>query len=503
MAGPYVIGIDGGTEGIRAAVFDVTGRPLASVATAYPTRFPAPAQAEQVPEDWWQALGRSVKGAVAEAGVSPDSILAIGVDTTCCSVVALDADGRAVHPALIWMDVRSAAEADEVAATGDPALKVNGAGTGPVSAEWMVPKALWLKRHRPEAWARTAMVGEYQDYINLRLTGRWVASINNVSARWHFDNGERDGPGRGWPISLIEAVGLGDLAERWPSEVLRLGDVVGTLTAEAAEHLGLPASTLVAQGGADAEIGMVGLGVVRPGKLAFITGSSHLHLGLSERRLHGKGIWGSYADAVVPGLHVVEGGQTSTGSIVAWLKRLFGEGTSYETLNAEAAQLRPGSDGLLMLDHFQGNRTPYTDALSRGAITGLSLNHGPAHLFRAAIEAIAFGTELIFDSMRENGFAPSELVICGGATRSPLWLQIHADVSGLPLQVTRVPDAPLLGSAMLAAIAAGLFRDMPEAAAAMVHEDRVIEPDREASAAYRPIYERYKKLYPALRDIRG
>jgi ribulokinase len=498
MAGPYMIGIDGGTEGIRAGVFDAAGRPLATAATAYETRFPAPAQAEQDPEEWWRAAGASVRRAVAEAGVRPEEIVALTADTTCCSVVALDAAGRATHPALIWMDVRSAAEAAEIAATGDRALRVNGAGQSPVSAEWMIPKALWLKRHRPDAWAAATMVGEYQDYMNLRLTGRWVASINNIATRWHYDSG-----GDRWPASLLEKVGLSDLLPRWPQAIVRLGEVIGPLTAEAAAHLGLPESVLVAQGGADAEVAVVGLGVVQPGKLAFITGSSHLHIGLSPTRLHGPGIWGSYADAIVPGLHVVEGGQTSTGSVVAWLKRLFGEGATYDALNAEAAKLPPGSDGVLMLDHFQGNRTPYTDALSRGAITGLSLNHGPAHLFRAAIESIAFGTELIFDAMRRNGFAPKELVICGGAVRSPLWLQIHADVSGMPLQITKVPDAPLLGSAMLAAIGAGLFADLPAAAAAMVHEDRVVAPDPAMHEAYRPIYERYKKLYPALVSTRA
>lgn len=493
-----VIGLDGGTEGIRAGVFDLTGRPIAMAAESYPTAFPRPSWAEQNPQDWWDAAGRAVRRAVREAGVQPSEVSAICADTTCCSVVALDGDGVPLRPALIWMDVRSTEEAELVLGTGDPALVVNSNGAGPVSAEWMIPKALWIARHERALFDRAATVCEYQDYMNLRMTGRRVATITNVSVRWHYRS--RAG---GYARSLVERLGIGELAEKWPSEVLPLGAVVGGLTPAAAEHFGLPAGLTVAQGGTDAEVAMVGLGVTAPGKLAFITGSSHLHLGLSADPLHGPGIWGTYADAVIPGLHVIEGGQTSTGSIVNWLSKLVGGDWSYEALNAEAAALPPGSEGVLVQDHFQGNRTPHTDALSRGAITGLTLAHRRAHLFRATMEGVAFGTELIFETMRAAGYRPQELIVCGGATRSDLWMQIHADVCGQPLSVTEVADAPALGSAILAATAAGHYGSIEEAAGAMVHVARRIEPNAAAHAAYLPVYERYKRAYEALKAVRA
>ena len=494
MAGPYVIGVDGGTESLRAGVFDVAGQPLAFAASRYDTRFPKPGWAEQEPEDWWQAIGKAVRQAVAEAGVKPSEVVAMAVDTTCCSVVALDGTGKPLRPALIWMDLRSAAEAEAVASCGDPALAVNGGGQGPVSAEWMVPKATWLARHEPATFEGAVTICEYQDYMNLRLTGRRVASINNVAVRWHY-LAERGG----FQPSLLAKLGVEALIDKWPQEVLALGEVIGGLTSDAAEHLGLPPGLPVAQGGADAFIAMIGLGVVRPGKMAFITGSSHLHLGLSKTAFHGPGIWGTYADAVMPGLHVVEGGQTSTGSVVAWFHRLLGGSADYEVLNKEAAALPPGADGLIVQDHFQGNRTPHTDAGSRGAFAGLSLKHGRGHLFRAILESIAFGTELILETQRANGYQPEELVIAGGATRSDLWMQIHADVSNLPLTVTRVPDAPALGSAILAAVAAGSFSSIEEAAGAMVQVERQIEPDAARHGQYREPYEAYKRLYPALK----
>ena len=496
MAERYVIGVDGGTESLRAGVFDLQGRPRAFASSAYSTNFPQPGWAEQNPDDWWRALGWAVRQAVEEAKILPDEVAALSVDTTCCSVVALDAAGKPLRPALIWMDVRSGDMAAEVAASGDPALEVNSAGAGPVSAEWMVPKALWLHRHQRPLFDRATHVCEFQDYINYHLTGRMVASICNASVRWHYHS--RRG---GYQPSLLRRLGLEALLEKWPRDVLPLGEVIGGLSAAAADHLGLPTGLPVAQGGADAFIAMIGLGVVRPGRLALITGSSHLQLGVSDKPLHGKGIWGTYPDAVIPDLHIVEGGQTSTGSIVNWLKHLLPDSITYDKLNAEAKELPPGAEGLVVLDHFQGNRTPYTDANARGVISGLSLKHGPAHLYRAMIEGVSFGTALIFETMRSSGFSPKEVVICGGSTRSDLWMQIHTDTAGLPLVLTEVADAPALGSAILAAVGAGCYSDMIEASDAMVRVVRCVEPDRARHAAYQPFYEAYKDTYPAIADI--
>jgi ribulose-phosphate 3-epimerase len=248
-------------------------------------------------------------------------------------------------------------------------------------------------------------------------------------------------------------------------------------------------------------------------------------------------MFGSYPGALLPGLHVVEGGQTSTGSAVAWLrgqvlnagvgfeagaaddakadeeeatnkkrarpppsKKPEG-GLSYAQLDAQAALLPPGSEGLLALDHYQGNRTPHTDAKSRGAFVGLTLAHTPAHLHRALLEGVCFGTEAVLDAMKGAGFSPRRLFVAGGATRSPLWLQMHADVSNLPLSVPRgAGDAPALGCAILAAAAAGFHGgDVRRAAEAMVSVERTVEPDQAAAAAYAPAYRRWKGLYPALK----
>ena len=494
-----VIGVDGGTESLRAGVYDANGLSLGAASHPYDTHFSPGARAEQDPEDWWRALGLAVREAVSRSGVAAKSISAIALDTTCCSVVALDGQARAVRPAIIWMDVRAGDEAAAVLATGDEALRVNGAGQGPVSAEWMIPKALWLSRHEPEAFARAATVCEYQDFMNLRLTGRRVASLSNVSLRWHYST-KRSG---GWPLTLLDRLGLSALAAKWPDEVLAPGAVIGPLTAEAAAHLGLPRSTRVVQGGVDALIGMVGLGVAQPGQLALITGSSHLQFGvLADHGLAVPGLWGAYPDLLYPGRALIEGGQTSTGSVVNWLRRLGGGALDFDALNREAAALPPGSDGLLVLDHFQGNRTPHTDPLSRGAIVGLTLAHGMPHLFRAAVEGICFGTRAILDRMAEAGFAGREIVIGGGAARSELWTQIHADTAGLPVRVPDTAEPALLGAAVLAEVGLGTFATIDEGIAAMTRPGRVVEPRPAERSLYDDIYGRYLALYPALKPLR-
>ncbi len=492
-----VIGIDGGTESLRARVFDLRGNDLGSTASAYDTQFPAPGRAEQAPQHWWRAIGEAVRGAVRAAGIATRDVAALCLDTTCSTVVATDGAGNALRPALLWMDVRAAEEATMLLRTGDPALQLNGNGHGPVSPEWMIPKALWLKRHEPQCYDDAATICEYQDFLVRHLTGRRVASLNSASIRWHYRS--RDG---GWPDGLLAAVGLDDLRGKWPRDIVAPGEVVGPLTAPAAEHLGLSTATLVVQGGADAFIGMIGLGVARAGQLALITGSSHLQLAVNDTPIHVRGLWGSYADAVYPGRHVLEGGQTSTGSMIAWLRRFVGADADLAQLNADAAHLAPGSDGLVVLDHFQGNRTPYTDAASRGALVGLSLSHRPAHVFRAMIEGICCGTRAIVAAMSAAGLDVTEMVIGGGASRSPLWVQIHADTANTPVRVMKSIDAPLLGSAILAGVGAGEFADIDAGIAAMVAVDHVVDPDPARVAAYLPVIDQYDRLYAALKDWR-
>ena len=495
-SGPFVIGVDGGTEGIRVCVYTLNGDALAVASESYKTHFPAPGQAEQEPQDWWRALCVALPAAISKAKIDASSISALAVDTTCCTVCCLDKDGEPLRPALLWMDMRAEVQASKVAATNDAGLIVNNSGLGPVSAEWMIPKALWIKENEAEIYHKTHTLCEYQDYMNYRLTGEMCSSVNNTGVRWHFqhENG-------GIPRTLLNALDANELIEKWPEKSIVPGAIIGPLCKTAARELGVPESIKVVQGGADAFIAMAGVGVVEPGDMALITGSSHLHLMITDTPKHAEGMWGSYSDVLRKGTHVVEGGQTSTGSVISWFRRNFAPQMSYRHLDSEANLVPVGCDGLIAQEHFQGNRTPYTDANSFGAISGLTLQHTRGHLYRALLESVALGSRLILETMHLNGVLPDNIVMCGGVTRSPVWSQIHADVIGKPLKIAATDCAPALGCAMFAAIGTGYYKGLSEASAAMTKCEHTIFPNMKVHERYSEIYDHYRAIYPALKSI--
>ncbi len=502
--GQYVLGIDYGTGGCRVGIFDRTGGPVVFESIEFQTNFPHSGRAEQDPDHWWEALVAAIKGALKKSGVAAEDIAGIGTDTTAATVVAMDENGKHLRPAIMWMDVRASEQAQRLAETGDPALKY--CGFGAVSAEWGLPKVMWLKEEEPETYNRARYIGEAGDWLTKRLTGEWTASINMAAAKYFHD---RDAGG--YPASLYDAVGAGDVVQKFPPKVTDLGILVGGVTREVAKATGLKEGTAVAQGGVDAYMGALGLGVTEPGKIALITGSSHVMIGQAPQPIHGQGLWGSFTDALVPGQYSVEAGQVSTGSVVAWFKNNFaGDAVAeakergvdpYEVLTEMARKVPVGSEGLVILEYFQGNRSPHTDPYARGMISGLSLGHGPGHVFRAIIEAICYGTEDIFRTMRAHNFEPRRNVVSGGPAKSEFWMQLHADIANVPIEFTKVSEGPALGSAMLGAIAAGIYPDIPTAGQNMVHTERVLEPNQDRHEEYQFWLERYIEAYPAIKDV--
>ncbi len=503
MTRSLLMGIDAGTESVRVGLYDLQGREVAFGVTGYRTYHPKPGWAEQHPQEWWSSLAQSIRMALSQAEATKDEIIGIGLDATACSVVLCKNDGTPIRPSLIWMDVRASEEAHFIAACKESALKYNGYGN--VSAEWMPCKALWLKRHDSENYEQSEKVLEFVDWLTYKLTGRWTGNINNTTVRWYYNRDEG-----GWPRSFYEKIGLGDVIEKFPQDICDLGDLVGGLTRQAAEELGLKEGTPVGQGGIDAVVGMIGLGVVKPGRLALITGSSHLVLGLTDVTIHTKGVFGTFPHAVLPNINLIEGGQISTGSILKWFKTHFckdleavaeSQGMNvYQLLTPEAEKLPPGSDGLLVLDYWQGNRTPHVDPDVRGLIYGLTLKHGREHIFRAIMEGIAYGTDHVLQTFKENGFSADEIYVAGGATNNNLFLQIHADVSNVAVNIPEVAQGPSLGSAILASVAAGVYGSIPEAAEHMVRFKQRIEPNAENHEKYQLIAAQYRKAYAQFGD---
>lgn len=496
MSEPLFLGLDVGTQSVRAALFASDGRALAIASSPLHTTFPRPTWAEQQPEQWWNGLCEAVPACLAKANASADQVAAIAVDATSCTVLAVDTDGVPLRPALMWMDTRAYREAQRVSASGAPVLRFAGRN---VSPEFGIPKALWLREHEPETYERAAVICECLDWVNFRLTGRWVACRNNATCKWSYIPSEG-----GWPSDLLARLNASDLGERWPggdAAPLHPGEQIGPLSADAAAALGLRSGTPVVQGAIDAHAAAVGMNTLQPGQLGIILGSSTCHMAMSDVGVFGTGSWGPYPDAIMPNLWTLEGGQTATGSIVRWVEQTAGNGRSLEELDVAAASVGPGAGGLLALDYWQGNRSPRQDPLARGVFIGLTLSHDAGHMLRAVYEATTFGTRHILEDMVAHGFSPREMVISGGGAQSKLWLQLHADICGLPVVLTAEPEATALGSAICAAVGAGAFPDLRAAANVMVHEQARIEPNQEHRARYDTLYERYLSTYDQLKPI--
>jgi FGGY-family pentulose kinase len=498
-----LLGIDMGTSSVKAGLFDLQGKAVAFADESYPLYTPKSGWAEQNPDEWWSAICKAVRRLAAGISAQNCSIIGIGLDTTCCTVLAADKHFDILRPAVMWMDIRAAKQAKAITATKNKALKYNGFGN--VSAESMPSKALWLKENEPEIYNQAEHIFECTDWLTHKLTGELTASIDTTSTRWYYDRANG-----GWPSDFYDEIGLEDVIKKFPKDVIDMGALVGRLTAAAAEELGLKQGIPVGEGGADAFVGMIGLNVVRPGSVALITGSSHLHLGLCENEMHKPGMWGSYPDAVIPGLQLVEGGQTSTGSIVNWFKNNFcgnlkdeasvaGESV-YDLLNKNASVLPVGAEGLIALDYFQGNRTPYADPNVRGMFYGMSLNHTVYHLYRSIIESICYGTEVIFDTFKKGGMDIGSVYISGGAVKSDFWVKTHANVSNLPIYIPEVTEAPCLGSAILAAVACGEYPDIQTAAQNMVTIKDKVEPDIAVYEEYQFYFHKYHEIYNMMKN---
>ena len=501
----YFIGFDFGTESVRGAVFDQNGVLRYEKYVEYPTYFPAPGWAEQKPDEWWESFIVVARDIVKNSGLDCRYFNGITIDTTSCSVVFLDKDFTPLRNAIIWMDVRSHSQAERIARAKSDILRYNGFGS--VSAEWMPCKALWVKENEPDLYKNTKYVCEFQDYINYRLTGKYVGSINNTTVRWYYD--PRNG---GWPVDFYREIGLSEVIDKFPERILPLGSEIGKLSSDVSKETGLPSGIPILQGGADAYIAMVGLGAIKPGKLAFITGSSHLMLGHTDKGFFQKGIFGAFPDCVMPGYFVVEGAQISTGSVLKWFKDQFVSkdietsarkdgSTLYDYMSKKAEKIDIGSEGLIVLNYWQGNRNPLVDSKARGVILGLSLKHTPFHIYRAIMEGVSYGTEHIMRYFKKAGFEPEEIIACGGATKSTLWMQIQSDVLGLPILLTEESNAPLLGDAILAAVGSGFYSSIDDAVERMVRIKEKIVPDLKNTEKYKFYVEKYIATYPALKDI--
>jgi len=516
------IGVDFGTESGRVLVLELeSGQELAVHVVPYAhgvidrhllgTDEPLPDDwALQHPGDWTEVIERGVPAALAEAGVSVERVAGLGVDFTSCTVLPADAEGvplcltprwqgrRHAWPKL-WKHHAAQRVADrlnEVALErAEPFLERYG---GRISSEWYFPKLIEIWLEDREVYEACDVFLEATDWIVWWMTGRLVrqSTTAGYKAMWS--------PTEGLPPAAYFAAaypGFEHPAQKLGTRFVPLGTRAGALRPELAAKLGLPDTVAVAVGNVDSFVSVPGAGVERPRTFVMVIGTSICDMVVDPAEVRLPGITGVARDGILPGLYGYEAGQAAVGDMLAWFVRTLGAGSSYELLEAQAAEIGPGASGLVALDWFNGNRTILADADLTGSILGLTLQTTAAEIYRALLESIAFGNRRIMDNFTEHDLALDRIVACGGiAERSPLTMQIIADVSGRMVDVPASPEVPARGAALFGAVAAGAFADIGAAVqATRPAVARTFAPDPEASAVYGRVY----PIFRALHDLLG
>lgn len=494
----YFMGIDTGTQGVRIGISDTRGKLIFEKEQKWETEFPKVGWAEQNPLNWWEA----VNGIFEQIAHTLDSeirqnIKACCVCATSTTAIPVDQEGRPLMNAMMWMDARSRKEMQEINDTGHPVLDYCGKET---SFEWMIPKALWIKRHRKDIYDVCYRIVDQLDWMNYQLCGKWSSSICNTTCKWNYVSSMG-----GYQRDFFEQIGFEDYEEKLTMRVDKIGDPVGTIRPELSEKYGFSREMQIVQGGIDAHMAMFGLDVLKPGKLGVIMGTSFVHLCLSDQNPDMKGIWGPYDGAVLDDMWLLEGGQISASGLVNWFRHNFHipekDGNPYGHLLEIPDEIPIGADGVTVLDFFQGNRTPYKDAMAKGVIFGLNIKHTWKHIYRAVLESVSYGTQNIIRNFEEQGYPVASITACGGVTKDRRWLQMISDVTGKLIIVNENIQAGVLGCCVVAASKGRFYNDFQSAAEHMVKPKFIVEPDMKNHEEYQPYFHKYLELYESLKDL--
>jgi L-ribulokinase len=526
--GACVVGIDFGTLSGRALVVRVAdGAELGSAVHEYrhgvmdtvlasSGRALPPDWALEDPADYLDVLRYAVPAAVAEAGIAPEQVVGIGTDFTACTVLPAGADGTPLcesaelkdrphaYPKL-WKHHASQPQADrinEVARMrGEPWLARYG---GKISAEWQFAKALQLLEEDPDVYRTAERWIEAADWIVWQLTGTETRNACTAGYKGIFQGGRY--PSREF-LAALNPDFANFAADKLAHPVLPLGSRAGSLGARAAALTGLPEGIAVAVGNVDAHVTPPAANAIAPGQMVAIMGTSTCHVMNASVLAEVPGMCGVVDGGIVAGSWGYEAGQSGVGDIFAWLTdhavppEYHAEAsrrgvTVHDLLSQQAAGQRPGAHGLIALDWLNGNRSVLVDHHLSGAIVGLTLATRPPDIYRALLEATAFGTRVIIDAFEAAGLPVTELVIAGGLMRNEVLMQIYADVTNRSLSLVASEQAPALGSAIHAAVAAGAYPDVPAAAAAMGRMTAVAyTPDPRAVEIYDQLYAEYVLLH--------
>jgi xylulokinase len=494
----YFLGIDVGTGGTRALVIDEGGRVISS-ATEEHRAFASPqiGWAEQNPCDWWRACGLAVHKALAEGHLPGDQIGCVGLSGQMHGAVLLDEQARVIRPALIWCDVRTEKQSQDLTAQIGTE-RLTQLTCNPALANFTLTKCLWVRENEAANWSRVRSLLLPKDYVRFELTGERATDVADASGTLLLDVAHRR-----WSKEMLELV---QMDESLLPTLYESPEICGRISAAGAAATGLQSGTPVVAGAGDQAAGSIGIGVVSPGTVSATIGTSGVVLAATDDpaldpggRLH------TFCHAV-PGRWLVMGVTQAAGLSLRWFRDQFGVGAddqleSYERLTTEAAKAPPGCDGLLWAPYLMGERTPYLDPKARGILVGLTASHTRAHVIRAILEGVAFSLRDTLTIFQEINISVKTIRLGGGGARSALWRQIQADIYGRRVETVAAEEGAAFGAAILAGVGAGAWPSVDAACDAVVRVAGNITPNSEASLVMEKAYAVYRRIYPAMKSI--
>lgn len=485
----YFIGVDVSTTASKALVIDEQGNVITTKSHSHDLSTPRPLWSEQDPEDWWRASSQSLRDAVTEVGA--ENVAAIGLTGQMHGLASLDKNGKPVRPAILWNDQRSNAQC--AAITEKVGAKRLYQIIGSILlAGFTAPKLMWIRENEPDVYKQIAHFLLPKDYIRFKLSGAYVIDVADGSGISLIDIGKRT-----WSDEMLAAF---DIPKAWLPDLCESQDVCAHVNAEGAAATGLRIGTPIVGGAGDQPASGVGNGIVARGLASLTVGTSGVAYAFNERyapepdgRLH------TFCGPI-PGTWFHMGVMLSAAGGLRWLHDELAPNLSYDDLNRQAESVPRGSSGLLFAPYLTGERNPHPDPFARGAFVGLTLRHGLAQMIRSVMEGVAFGMRDQLELLRSLGANPSEAVIAGGLVNSPVWRQLTTDIMGIPLYTVNTAESSAFGAAILAAVGAGAYPDVPTACKQMVRRIETIQPDTQAVSDYERLYPSFRNLYPALKE---
>jgi xylulokinase len=503
VTGPYVIGCDVGSQGTNCAVYSADGTLVASSYQTYDLSFPFPGAAEQDPDQWSAAVVAGVREVLDLVPEGPSAVKGLSFGSQLDGMVVCDGDARPLRPAMIWMDRRAEKQAAAVAERMPPETFYKLVGAN-LDSSHAVFKALWVRDEEPEIWSDAAILMSPGTYVLRAVSGAVAVDPSNASSLALLDPRTRR-----WSSEVLSVV---DLSERLLPEVVDAPNPISTVTASFAEATGLDARTIVAVGCGDEMAATLGAGVFEPGEVCDVVGTAEPVCAASSEPREDPTMLVECHPHADPDAWLLENPGFVSGGNLRWWRDQFapiergaeaeGLGDAYDLLSKEAERVPPGAEGLVFLPCMQGAMAPEWNGAARGVFFGLTLAHSRAHMTRAILEGSAFALRDIVEAMVNAGLDVRRLTIVGGGAKGPLWRQIKADVTGLPVRVPRSVETTATGAAILAAVASGVHATVAGAVEAIVaFRPEEHEPEAERREVYDEAYRRYRDVFFALKPV--